>query len=135
MKKILLIFITFFLVGCTEQVVKVETLDIKGYWQQVKREYLGKVDDMTKDPYAYLEITDDKLYFYNESSTNEGYYEGISQKNYILDGDKLYYDYYELTIDNYKKQLSDFGGIYEVSFNKEYLVLKKEYELKQHLLK
>lgn len=124
MKKAILIFVALLLVGCTEQVIEVDTLNIKGYWQQIRSEYLGKVEEIS---YSYLEITDNKLYFYIESSNDKGYYEGVSEKNYILDGNKLYYDYYELSVDNYKSSISEFGGMYEVSFNKEYLVLKKKY--------
>lgn len=111
----------------TEDSVNYSISDIKGYWQQTKRDWSGDITDMTADPYAYLEITDNKLYFYTESTMDKGYYETVAEKNYILEGDKLYYDYEDFKQTDWKENISAFGGIFTVSFNNEELVLTKYY--------
>jgi hypothetical protein len=130
MKRVFILLILLFAVsGCSllDDSVVVESKDIKGYWVQLERDISGKVEDMRKDPYAYLEITDNKLFFYTESDTDKGYYDSVAEKNYILEDNKIYYDYYELKGDNWKKKISEFGGIFVVTFDEKNLILTENY--------
>lgn len=99
--------------------------DISGYWLQTEEDWDGDVTDLTNNPYAYLEITEDRLFFYTISfNENEGY--GVAEKYYKLEGNKLYYDYYELKGENWKDNMNEsYGGIFYLSFDNGKLTLKE----------
>lgn len=130
MKRIIILFLTLLLVvGCSSGLKnQIKQSDIKGYWQQTERDWSGEIDDMSDNPYAYLEIKDTKMYFYNENTENRGYYESVSEKYYILEGNQLYYDYYELKGKEWKENINElYGGIYTVSLEDDTLILIKYY--------
>lgn len=128
MKKILfsILVILFVVSGCSNvnsSKDSIKMADIKGYWLQVERNWSGDVTDLTNNRYAYLEVTNDNLFFYSTSSDeDEGY--SVAEKYYKLELNKLYYDYYELKGTNWKKDMNEaYGGIFNVSFNGKKLVL------------
>lgn len=125
MKKVLimLLVVLFFVSGCGTASDTVEIADIKGYWIQVEEDWSGDVTDLTNNPYAYFEVTDKNLAFYTISfDEDEGY--GVSEKYYKLEGNKIYYDYYELKGTDWKENMDEaYGGIFEVSFDGKKLVL------------
>ncbi len=127
MKKLLILLTIFFMVGCSSANNSVKKSDVEGYWLQIERDWSGDVTDMTNNPYAYLEITKDRLFFYTESSMNKGYYDTVASKYYILEDDKLYYDYEELKGNDWKENIGDYGGTFIVSFDGNNLVLKRFY--------
>ena len=127
MKKLLILFLLLFVVGCSSNKSTIKQTDIEGYWRQTESNWSGDITDMTDNSYAYLEITENHLFFYTESSDMKGYYETIAEKYYILEGDQLYYDYYELTGDDWKANISYYGGICTVSFENDKLVLTELY--------
>ncbi len=130
MKRIIILFLTLLLVvGCSSGLKnQIKQSDLKGYWQQTERDWSGEIDDMSDNPYAYLEIKDTKMYFYNENTENRGYYESVSEKYYILEGNQLYYDYYELKGKEWKENINElYGGIYTVSLDDDTLILIKYY--------
>ena len=100
--------------------------DIKGYWRQIEENSYGEVKDLSNDNYAYLEITDDRLYFY-------AYYEdtdtsSVSKKYYKLEKDQIYYDYNELKGNNWKENIGELtGGVFKVSIDNDKLVLYEYY--------
>lgn len=123
MKKLLILTLLLLTTGCTDAKPIYKTADIKGYYVQVERDWSGEVTDLSANPYAYLQITDDQLFFYTISTDeDEGY--GISTKFYKLEDNKLYFDYYELKGTNWKENLDEMaGGIFYLSFNDDNLVL------------
>lgn len=127
MKKILILFMFLFILsGCTSSKTVVSEKKLTGYWQQISSNVGGEIkpsDQVTKN---YLEITDNKLYIYKEGD-QKGYYSEITERYYLLDKDKIYYDFYELHGDDWKKKISDFGGEYTVIFRENNLILKKSY--------
>lgn len=124
MKKFLVIIIMLMVVGCSKGGNNsISKSKITGYWEQIERDWSGKVVDMRKDPYAYLEITDNRLFFYTESSIDKGYWETKADKYYILEGKDLYYDYAKLQGNNWKETITPNGGKFEVSFDGVNLIL------------
>lgn len=91
--------------------------DFLGYWLQVEEDESGEIKDLTDNPYAYLEVTDSQMFFYTISfDENEGY--SVSEKYYIQENDKVYYDYNELKGDDFKEKLDPLsGGFFAVSFD------------------
>jgi len=127
MKKIFIILLLIFITGCSssnkEESNNISLKDIKGYWLQIEENWSGDVEDLTNNPYAYLEITDNQIIFYTISfNENEGY--GLSEKYYKIVENKLYYDYDELK-DRSLEEIADsvYGGIFNVSFKGSNLVL------------
>ena len=127
MRKLLisLLLLLFFASGCSSSNVSnnsIKQSDIKGYWIQVEEDWSGDVTDLTDNKYSYLEITDNKLFFYKYYSDTESY--GLSDKYYKLVEDKLYYDYYELKGNDWKENLDELSdGIFNVSINDDKLIL------------
>ena len=129
MKRLLIsLFLLLFLAsGCGNSNVSKEYLkesDIKGYWRQVEENRYGKITDLSDRNYAYLEVTDTRLFFYK-------YYEdtdtsGVSEKYYKLENDKIYYDYYKLKGNDWKENLDELsGGVFNVSIDNDRLILIK----------
>ena len=122
---------TLFVVsGCSNVNISkgsIEKADIKGYWLQTERNWSGDITDLTNNPYAYFEVTDDQLLFYSISfDEDEGY--SVAEKYYKLENNKIYYDYYELKGTNWKEDMNEaYGGIFNVSLDGKKLVLI-EYE-------
>lgn len=88
----------------------------------MEEDWSGDVTDLTDNKYSYLEITDNKLFFYKYYSDTESY--GLSDKYYKLVEDKLYYDYYELKGNDWKENLDELSdGIFNVSINDDKLIL------------
>lgn len=132
MKKLFLViflfFGSFFLFGCSSE-DEITQKDLTGYWLQIEEDWGGDVTDLTDNPYAYLYITtENKLYFYTVDLETPGYYEGFSDKYYVLEGNQLYYDYYELKGDDWKTNISSYGGVFEVSFDEDKLILTEYYD-------
>jgi len=132
MKKLLLFMLTtlFVVSGCSNVNISkgsIEKADIKGYWLQTERNWSGDITDLTNNPYAYFEVTDDQLLFYSISfDEDEGY--SVAEKYYKLENNKIYYDYYELKGTNWKEDMNEaYGGIFNVSLDGKKLVLI-EYE-------
>lgn len=123
MKKIAILLIIILLFGCSKSNNTISKTKIVGYWEQIERDWSGDIDDMRKDPYAYLEITDNRLFFYTESSLDEGHWETMADKYYILEGKDLYYDYSKLQGSNWKDNITAYGGKFEVSFDGVNLIL------------
>ena len=142
MKKLLipLLLLLFFATGCSSSNVSdnsikqsditnsnvsnnsIKQSDIKGYWLQVERDESGEVTDLTDNQYAYLEITDNRLFFYSYYWDTETH--GVSDKYYKLESDKIYYDYYELKGNDWKENMDELsGGIFNVSINNGRLIL------------
>lgn len=127
MKKILisLLLMLFFASGCSSSKVSnnsIKQSDIKGYWLQVEKDWSGDVTDLKDDKNSYLEITDNRLFFYSYYWDTETY--GISDKYYKLEKDKIYYDYYELKGNDWKENMDEaFGGILNVSIKDGKLIL------------
>ena len=131
MKKIfILVLSSLLLFGCSSsKEPSIKTDDLTGYWLQTEENWGGDVTDLTDNPYSYLYITaEDKLYFYTVDLENPGYYDGFSDKYYVLEDNQLYYDYYELTGDDWKDNISEYGGIFEVSLDEKTLVLTEYYD-------
>ena len=125
MKKLffLVLLIMFFVSGCTNSSGAIKIADIKGYWLQTEENWSGDVTDLTNNKYAYFEVTDDRLFFYSISS-NEGEGYGVSEKYYKLEGNKIYYDYYELKGKDWKENINEaYGGIFYISFDETKLIL------------
>ena len=131
MKRLLIsLFLLLFLAsGCGNSNVSKEYLkesDIKGYWRQVEENRYGKITDLSDRNYAYLEVTDTRLFFYK-------YYEdtdtsGVSEKYYKLENDKIYYDYYELKGNDWKDTIDELtGGVFKVSVDNDKLILYEFY--------
>lgn len=135
MKKILIpmLLMLFLVSGCSSQSSKqnvtdnsIKQADIKGYWRQVEENRYGEVKDTSNDNYAYLEITDNRLFFYT-------YYEdtdtaGVSEKYYKLEKDQVYFDYDELKGNNWKENIGELtGGVFKVSIDNDKLVLYEFY--------
>lgn len=134
MKKVLFILMLFLVVGCSSSNKSIDSKEIKGYFLQVKEDWSGDIADLTDNPYAYLEVTDDNLYFYTISfNEDEGY--GVSKKYYKLENNIIYYDYYELKGDAWKENRSEYySGEFHVSFDeKNNLVLLEYSNLKDKL--
>lgn len=129
MKKLFipLLLVLFFASGCSSSNVSNDSLkqpNIKGYWLQVERNWDGDIKDLTSDKNSYLKITDDRLFFYYYYSDTETY--GVSDKYYKLEKDKIYYDYYELKGNDWKKNIDEaFGGIFYISIDDNKLTLTK----------
>jgi len=127
MKKILisLFLMLFFASGCSSSNVSdnsIEQSDIKGYWLQVEKDWSGDVTDLTNNKNSYLEITDNRLFFYSYYWDTETY--GVSDKYYKLEKDKIYYDYYELKGSDWKDNMDEaFGGILNLSIKDGNLIL------------
>ena len=127
MKKILisLLLMLFFASGCSSSKVSnnsIKQSDIKGYWLQVEKDWSGDVTDLKDDKNSYLEITDNRLFFYSYYWDTETY--GVSDKYYKLEKDKIYYDYYELKGNDWKENMDEaFGGILNVSIKDGKLIL------------
>lgn len=127
MKKIFVILLLMITAGCSSSTIKesnnISQKDIKGYWLQIEENWSGDVEDLTNNPYAYLEITDKEIYFYTISfDENEGY--SVAKKYYKIVENKLYYDYDELK-DRSLDEISNsvYGGIFNVSFKENNLIL------------
>lgn len=121
-----LILLLLFASGCSSSNVSTNSLkqsDIKGYWLQVESDESGDVTDLTDNKNSYLEIADNRLFFYSYYWDTETY--GVSEKYYKLDKNKLYYDYYELKGNDWKENLDEslFGGIFDVSIKDGKLIL------------
>ena len=103
----------------TAETVNVAQSDIEGYWRQVEEDFSGDITDLTDNPYAFMEVTDNRIVFYTISfNEDEGY--GFSEKNYLLEKDKIYYDYNELNMDDFKDNMNPiYGGIFKITFDKE----------------
>lgn len=133
MKKllILLLFLLFFVSGCSSSSSKtsknyIKQSDLKGYWLQIEEDWSGDVTDLSDNKYSYLEITNNRLLFYKYYSDTESY--GLSDKYYILEENKLYYDYYELKGNDWKEKIDELsGGIFNVSIDEGKLILTKYY--------
>jgi hypothetical protein len=126
MKKILVVIIMLMVVGCSKSDNNSNSkTKIVGYWEQIERDWSGDIDDMRENPYAYLEITDDRLFFYTESTIDEGHWETKADKYYLLEGIDLYYDYDKLQGSNWKEDITAYGGHFEVSFDGANLILTK----------
>lgn len=129
MKRLFAILLfAFFISGCSTSSSSTGTIkqsDIKGYWLQVESNWNGDITDLTNNKYAYLEITDDRLFFYGLSDDeNAGY--GVSEKYYKLEKDKIYFDYYELKGNDWKENIDEaFGGIFYTSIDDDKLILTK----------
>ena len=128
MKKILILLMLFFVVGCSSSGVEdskntISLSDIKGYWIQIEEDWSGDVTDLTNNKYSYLEVTSNQLAFYTVSSNeDEGY--GVSKKYYKIEENKLYYDFYELGDRSLEEIIdSTYGGAFIASFNGKNLVL------------
>ena len=130
MKKLFIILFMFLLLtGCSSsKEPSIKEVDLKGYWLQTEENWGGDITDLTDNPYSYIYLTEDRLYFYNVNLENPGYYESASEKYYILEGNQLYYDYYELTGEDWKKNISEFGGTFEVSLEEKTLILTEYYD-------
>lgn len=91
----------------------------KGYWWKVEEDDNGEVKDLRDNPVYWLEINENRLYFYTTSlNEDEGY--GVSDKYYVLDGAYCYFDYDEITQDNYKQAIDAvYGGRFIVGFDDE----------------
>lgn len=91
----------------------------KGYWWKVEEDDNGEVKDLRDNPVYWLEINENRLYFYTTSlNEDEGY--GVSEKYYVLDGAYCYFDYEEITQDNYKQAIDAvYGGRFIVTFDDE----------------
>jgi hypothetical protein len=101
----------------------VEASDIQGYWLQIERDWDGELTDLTDNPYAYLEITDEQLFFYTISfDEDEGY--GVASKYYMLEANNIYYDYEELG-NRSTQEIAEslYGGAFIISFSDNNLVL------------
>ncbi len=128
MKKILILFVFLFVLsGCSSSKTIVSEKKLTGYWQQISSNVGGEIKTLDKVSSNYLEITDNKLYIYKEGN-QKGYYSEITERYYVIEGNTVYYDYYELKGDNWKSKISDFGGKYEVLFEKDDLIIKKKYD-------
>lgn len=103
----------------TAEAVNVAQSDIEGYWRQVEEDFSGDITDLTNNPYAFMEVTENRIIFYTISfNEDEGY--GFSEKNYLLEKDKIYYDHDELNMDNFKDNANPlYGGVFKVTFDKE----------------
>lgn len=132
MKKIFIIlFMVILLTGCSSSMAApVKSDNLTGYWLQTEENLGGDITDLTDNPYSYIYLTEDRLYFYNVNLDNPGYYESVSEKYYILEDNKLYYDYYELTGDDWKSNISEFGGTFEVELEEKTLILTEYYDKK-----
>lgn len=113
MKKIFILtfILLFFISGCSNGTGSKDTIkqsDIKGYWLKIENDSSGEVTDLSNNKCAYLEITDERIFFYSYYSDTETY--GVSDKYYKLEGNKLYYDYYELKGENWKENLDELSG-------------------------
>lgn len=136
MRKILIISVTliviilFLLSKCTkEDKTKnlVKQSQIKGYWLQVEANSDGKITDLTNNKYAYLEITDNRLFFYVYYSDTETY--GVSEKYYKLEEEKIYYDYYELKGNDWKEKMDEaYSGVFYPTIDKENKLILTEYD-------
>ena len=131
MKKILFVFMLLLVVGCSSSTKNIDSKDIRGYFLQIKEDWDGDVTDLTNNPYAYLEITDDKLKFYSISfNENEGY--TIAEKYYKLENNIIYYDYYELKGNDWKANMDEnYGGEFHVSFDENNNLILMEYNNKK----
>lgn len=131
MKKLLFVLMLFLVVGCSSSTKNIDSKDIKGYFLQIKEDWDGDVTDLTNNPYAYLEITDDKLNFYSISfNENEGY--TIAEKYYKLENNIIYYDYYELKGNDWKANMDEnYGGEFHVSFDENNNLILMEYNNKK----
>lgn len=91
----------------------------KGYWWKVEEDDNGEIKDLRDNPVYWLEINENRLYFYTTSlNEDEGY--GVSDKYYVLDGAYCYFDYDEITQDNYKQAIDAvYGGRFIVGFDDE----------------
>jgi len=128
MKKILILFMFLFVLsGCSSSKTVVSEKKLTGYWQQISSNVGGNIKTLDQVSNNYIEITDDKLYMYKEAE-KKGYYSEITERYYVIEGNIVYYDYYELKGDNWKSKLSDFGGKYEVLMEKDNLIIKKKYD-------
>lgn len=130
MKKIFILLLSSLLLfGCSStKEISIKTDDLTGYWLQTEENWGGDVTDLTDNPYSYIYLTDDRLYFYTVDLENPGYYEGVSEKYYILEANQIYYDYYELTGTDWKDNISEYGGIFEVTLDKKVLILTEYYD-------
>lgn len=131
MKKILisLLFLFFLASGCSNSNTSknyIKQSDFKGYWLQIEEDWSGDVTDLTENKYSYLEITDNRLLFYKYYSDTESY--GLSDKYYILEENKLYYDYYELKGNDWKEKIDELsGGMFNVLIDEGKLILTEYY--------
>lgn len=129
-KKLLIIFLVLFMFGCqnnNDDKLTLNSEDIKGYWVQTIRDWNGDKEDMTDEPYTYLKITDDRMFYYVLSKNDD---EGVSLSNkyYRLEGNKLYYDFYKFKDENWKENIDELaGGVFEVSFKEDSLVFTEFY--------
>lgn len=129
MKKIIFLSLSFLilfgLTGCADTNAQVKQSDLTGYWLQTEENWGGDITDLTNNPYAYLEITDTRMFFYTISfDEDEGY--GVADKYYKLEDNKIYYDYYALKGNDWKENISDYyGGIFNVSFDGNKLILNE----------
>lgn len=127
MKKLLipLFLLLFFVSGCGNSSVSSNSLkqtDIKGYWLQVEQDWDGDITYLKDDKNSYLEITDNRLFFYSYYWDTKTY--GVSEKYYKLEKDKIYYDYYELKGNDWKENMDEaFDGIFNVSVKDDKLIL------------
>lgn len=129
MKKLLFLFLlaAFLISGCSSSNVSdssIKQSDITGYWLQVEEDWSGEVTDLTDNPYAYLEITDNRLFFYTYFWDTETY--AVAAKYYKLEDNKIYYDYNELSGNDWKNNIDDLsGGIFDVSIEDGKLILSE----------
>lgn len=126
MKKFAFLFLILilFTTGCSssKEETSKENLDIKGYWLQVEDDSSGKVTDLTNNKYAYFKVTDDQLLFYSYYADTNSH--TVSEKYYKLEGNELYYDYYELKGDNWKENINKaYGGKYIIEIKDNKLIL------------
>jgi len=131
MKKVVGIFIVCLLFACskTEESKIIKTEEIKGYYALVEDNWSGEIIDMSENPYSYLEITDDTMYFYTESYSNKGYYDSVVEKYYVLEENKIYFDTQELTGNNWKENISEmFGGVFLPEVEEGKLILTQNHE-------
>ena len=119
-KKILVILLIFFIVGCSNN-DQSNTTNLEGYWSLIAINKSGYIENITDS--NYLEITKDKLNYYVLDDEVE-----LTSKYYKLDENDLYYDFYKFKDKDWKENIDELaGGKYVVSFESENLVLTKFY--------
>jgi hypothetical protein len=122
MRKLWCLVLILLLVGCATGGSAQGS--IKGYWVKVAQEREGQIQDLSADLNAYLEITDEKMIFYNYYSDTETY--GFSTKYYKLDGDMIYHNIDPLTGNDWKSNLGDYGGVFKFEVEDQQLQLITE---------